>query len=90
MTARQGKWLVTVENSSTMVMGAQGELIGPVTSTDEFDSLDAALKLACEKRKIRFYKVTVEGPDGVVMAEDDLARCCGLANQKNNMGVAIS
>ena len=82
MTAtNKGKWRVTVENSSTMVMGAQGELIGPVTSTDEFDSLDAALKLACEKRKIRFYKVTVEGPHGV-MDEEELARCCALANQK--------
>ena len=82
MTARQGKWLVTVENSSTMVMDAQQQVTGPVTSVDEFDSLDAALKLACEKRKIRFYKVTLEGPGGMVMTEDELARCCALANQK--------
>ena len=58
MAARQGKWRVTVENSSTMVMGAQEELIGPVTSVDEFDSLDAALELAWEKYKTLHHKVT--------------------------------
>ena len=36
----------------------------------------------CEKRKIKHYKVTVEGPDGVAIDDEDLARCCALANQK--------
>jgi hypothetical protein len=68
MTARQGKWRVTVENSSVIQM-------------DEFNSFDAALELACEKRKIKHYNVTVEGPHGV-MDEEELARYCALANQK--------
>ena len=73
MTATgQGKWRVIVENSRMIEMGQQEELIGPVT--DEFDSLDAALEYACEKRKI--YRVTVEGPDGVAMDEEELARRC--------------
>ena len=49
---------------------------------DEFNSFDAALEHACEKRKIKHYKVTVEGPDGVAIDDEDLARCCALANQK--------
>jgi len=76
---RQGKWRVTVENKSMIEMGAQWE-IGPVT--EQFNSLDAALEFACEKRKIKDYKITVEGPDGVALDEEELARCCALANQK--------
>jgi len=75
MTARQGKWRVTVRNFSTMETGA-------VTNIYEFDSFDAALEYACEKRKILQYQVTVEGPNGVAMDEEELARCCALANQK--------
>ena len=75
MTARQGKWRVTVRNFSTMETGA-------VTNIDEFDSFDAALEFACEKRKTKHYIVTVEGPDGVAIDDEDLARCCALANQK--------
>ena len=83
MTATgQGKWRVTVQNKATMEMGAQGELIGPVTYANRFDYLDAALEYACEKRKILQYQVTVEGPNGVAMDEEELARCCALANQK--------
>ena len=71
MTATgQGKWRVTVQR------------VAPVTYTDEFDSLDAALELACEKRKLLHYKVTIVGPDGVALDEEDLARCCALANQE--------
>jgi hypothetical protein len=71
MTATgQRKWRVTVQR------------IAPVTYTDEFDNLDAALEYACEKRKMLHYRVTVEGPNGVVMDEEELARCCALANQK--------
>jgi hypothetical protein len=66
---RQGKWRVTTENSSVIQM-------------DEFNSFDAALELACEKRKIKHYTVTVEGPDGVALDEEELARRCALANQK--------
>ena len=40
----------------------------PVTNIDEFDSFDAALEF--------------EGPDGVAIDDEDLARCCALANQK--------
>ena len=61
---RPGKWRVVVRNFS------------PVTNIDEFDSFDAALEFACEKRKIKHYKVTVEGPDGVAMDEKELARRC--------------
>ena len=75
MTARQGKWRVTVRNFSTMETGA-------VTNIYEFDSFDAALELACEKCKILHHTVTVMGPDGVAIDEEDLARCCALANQK--------
>ena len=57
MTARQGKWRVTVRNFSTMETGA-------VTNIYEFDSFDAALEYACEKRKILHHTVTVMGPDG--------------------------
>ena len=72
MTATgQGRWRVTMENSSVIQM-------------DEFNSFDAALEHACEKRKIKHYKVTVEGPDGVAIDDEDLARCCALA--KNSMG----
>jgi hypothetical protein len=78
----QRKWRVTVRNVSTMEMGAQQELTGPITYAQGFDALDAALEFACEKRKILRYKVTVEGPDGVAMDEEELARCCALANQK--------
>ena len=39
MTARQGKWRVTVRNFSTMETGA-------VTNIYEFDSFDAALEYA--------------------------------------------
>jgi hypothetical protein len=53
-----------------MEMGAERELTGPVTIIDEFNSFDAALVLACEKRKIKHYTVTVEGPDGVTMDDD--------------------
>jgi hypothetical protein len=60
----RGKWRVTVQR------------IAPVTYTDEFDNLDAALKYACEKRKLLHYRVTVEGPDGVVLDEEELARRC--------------
>ena len=71
MTATgQGKWRVMVQR------------VAPVTYTDEFDNLDAALKYACEKRKLLHYRVTVEGPNGVAMDEEELARCCALANQK--------
>ena len=70
MTARQGKWRVTVRNT------------GPVTNIDEFDYFDDALELACEKRKLKHYRVTVEGPDGVALDDEDLARCCAVANQK--------
>ena len=57
MTATgQGKWRVTVENSSITEMGAQEKLIG--TYTHEFDSLDAALELAWEKYKTLHHKVT--------------------------------
>ena len=70
MTARQGKWRVAVRNFS------------PVTNIDEFDSFDAALEFACEKRKTKHYTVSVEGPDGVAIDDEDLARCCALANQK--------
>jgi hypothetical protein len=64
MTATgRGKWRVTMENSSVIQM-------------DEFNSFDAALELACEKRKIKHYKVSVEGPDGVAMDEKELARRC--------------
>ena len=59
-------------------MGQQEELIGPVT--DEFDFFDGALEYACGKRKI--YRVTVMGPDGVAIDDEDLSRCCALANQK--------
>ena len=70
MTATgRGKWRVTMENSSVIQM-------------DEFNSFDAALEHACEKRKIKDYKITVEGPGGVAMDEEELARCCALANQK--------
>jgi hypothetical protein len=48
-----------------------------LTNIDEFDSFDAALKFACEKSKIKHYTVTVEGPDGVAIDDEDLARCCG-------------
>jgi len=82
MTVRQRKWRVTVRNFSTMEMGAEGELTGLVTIIDEFNSFDAALELACEKRKIKHYRVTVEGPDGVAIDDEDLARRCALANQK--------
>jgi len=75
MTARQGKWRVTVRNFSTMETGT-------VTNIYEFDSFDAALEYACEKRKILHHTVTVMGPDGVAIDEEDLARCCALANQK--------
>ena len=60
---RRGKWRVTMENSSVIQM-------------DEFNSFDAALELACEKRKIKHYKITVERPDGVAMDEEELARRC--------------
>ena len=74
MTATgQGKWRVMVENFST---SAQQELTKPVTNIDEFDYLDDALEFACEKRKIKHYKVTVEGPDGVAMDEEELGRRC--------------
>ena len=58
MTARQGKWRVTVRNFSTMETGT-------VTNIYEFDSFDAAY--ACEKRKILHHTVTVMGPDGVAI-----------------------
>jgi hypothetical protein len=64
------RWRVTVQR------------IAPVTYTDEFDFLDDALEYACEKRKLLHYKVTVEGPDGVALDEEELARCCALANQR--------
>ena len=63
----KGRWRVTMENSSVIQM-------------DEFDSFDAALEHACEKRKIKHYSVTVEGPDGVTIDDEDLARYCALAN----------
>jgi len=67
MTATgQGKWRVMVQR------------VAPVTYTDEFDNLDAALKYACEKRKL----LPVEGPDSVALDEEELGRCCALANQK--------
>jgi hypothetical protein len=47
-----------------------------VIQMDEFNSFDAALELACEKRKIKHYKITVEGPDGAAMDEEELARRC--------------
>ena len=50
-----------------------------VIQMDEFNSFDAALEHACEKRKLLHYKVTIEGPDGVALDEEALAR---LANQK--------
>ena len=82
MTATgQRKWRVTVRNFSKMEMGVEQELTGPVTIIDEFNSFDAALELACQKRKIKHYTVTVEGPDGVAIDDEDLARCCALANQ---------
>ena len=52
MTATgQRKWRVTVRNFSKMEMGVEQELTGPVTIIDEFNSFDAALELACQKRK---------------------------------------
>ena len=54
MTATgQRKWRVTVRNFSKMEMGVEQELTGPVTIIDEFNSFDAALELACQKRKIK-------------------------------------
>jgi hypothetical protein len=50
--------------------------VAPVTYTDEFDNIDAALEYACEKHKLLHYKVTVMGPDGVAIDEQELAQRC--------------
>ena len=75
----QGKWRVTVQDKSTIEMGAQEELLGPVM--DEFDSLDAALEFAWEKYKALHYKVTVEGPDGVMSEEELVRRYCAARSK---------
>jgi hypothetical protein len=80
MTAtEQGKWRVTVENSSIIEMGAQEELIG--TYTHEFDSLDAALEFAWEKYKTLHHKVTVEAPDGIMSEEELVRRYCAARSK---------
>ena len=75
----QGKWRVTVQDKSTIEMGAQEELLGPVM--DEFDSLDAALEFAWEKYKILHHKVTVEAPDGIMSEEELVRRYCAARSK---------
>ena len=59
-----------------MVIKVEAEAVANCIATDD------ALEYACEKRKSLHYRVTVEGPNGVAMDEEELARCCALANQK--------
>ena len=66
MTAiTRGKWRVTAQDA-----------IPRAITFDEFDSLEAALKFACQKRSIPYQKVIVEDPDGKVMSEAELAQRC--------------
>jgi hypothetical protein len=72
----RGKWRVEVQNTSVMEMDNQAQPTVPVTTYDSFDSLEAALKFACDKRLILHHKVTIQTPDGAVMNEEELAQHC--------------